>query len=121
MKIGYIELAGEKHPLCFSLSATEEICEKFGSLDGMGKALEEDDFKTRIGNIDSILTILMKGGRRYCEVMGQELPLPLPCRPADVLGVFDKDAIAAIRETISRDSARTVEAKPKKADPAPAG
>lgn len=119
MKVGYIELAGEKHPLCFSLSATEEICEQFGDLSGMAKALDSEELVPRIHAIDSVLTILMKAGRNYCDVMGQELPPPLPCRLADVLGVFDKDAIAAIRETIDSGKARTVEAQPKKDEPAP--
>ena len=121
MKIGYIKLAGEKHPLCFSLSATEEICEKFGDLSGMGEALDSKNEATRLNAVDSVLSILMKAGRRYCEVIGEELPPPLPCRPADVLGVFAKDAIEAIHETIGNGKARTVEAKPKKDDPAPAG
>ena len=121
MKIGYIELAGEKHPLCFSRSATEEICKAFVDLDGMAKALDSKNFETRVNAVDSVLTILMKAGRRYCEVIGEELPPSLPCRPADVLGVFDKEAIEAIHETIGNGKARTVEAKPKKADPAPAG
>lgn len=121
MRIGYIELCGEKHPLCFSLSATEEICQQFGDLSNMGKALAETDVAKHLHAVDSVLSILMRAGRRYCEVIGEELPPPLPCRPADVIGLGDKSAIEAIYATINDDNARTVEAKPKKGKPAPAG
>lgn len=119
MKIGYIELGKEKHPMCFSISASEEICERFGSLDGMAKALDDKDTATRLSAIDSVLSIMMDAGRKACEIIGEEIPSPPAFRPADVIDV--RDALDAIYGTISRDSARTVEAKPKKDDPAPAG
>lgn len=119
MKIGYIELGKEKHPMCFSISASEQICEEFGSFDGMAKALDDKDTAKRLSAIDSVLSIMMDAGRKACDVMGEEIPPPPAFRPADVIDI--SDALDAIYGTISKDSARTVEAKPKKADPAPAG
>ena len=39
MKVTYIELLGERHPLCFSLAASEALDESFGGLDRMTQAL----------------------------------------------------------------------------------
>lgn len=119
MRLKYIELAGEKHPMCFSLSAVEQICDEFGSMDGMTNSLASDDVLAKLKATDRVLDIMLSAGRKYCEVMKIDLPAPLPCRPADLIDVTDPSAIQAIFETIKNDNEREVEAKdPKKEEPA---
>ena len=118
MKVSYIELLGEKHPLCFSLSATEEICEAFGGTDEMMTAISSADTLTKLKAVSTTLDILMRAGRKYCEVAGLDMPEnPLPCRAADVIDITDDSAIKAIFGTFKNDSERTVEAKSKNARP----
>ena len=121
MKVNYINILGEKHPLCFSLSATEEICERFGDTDGMMSAISSANPGEKVKAIDAVLDILLKAGRRYCAVAGLEMPEhPLPCRPADAIDMTDPEAISEIFSTISGDTQRTVVAKaPKNAPPTP--
>jgi len=117
MKLSYIELAGAKHPLCFSLSATEEICEAFGDTSSMADAITAGSDIDKIKAIDKVLTILLAAGRRYCETVGMELPPALKGRPADVIDISDPSAVNAIFSTLQKDTERTIEAKSKNAAP----
>lgn len=109
MKIGYITLAGEKHPLCFSLSAAEQIAAEFGDMDGMGKALSSENTSTKLKAISTVLDILVTAGRKYAEVMGMDLPRKLPCKPADLIDITDEAAIKSIFSAIKAGSDRDVE------------
>lgn len=109
MKVSYIELANEKHPVCFSLSAIEDIEDAFGSLDGMRKELEAGKVKA----INKVLEIMLASGRAYCEGMGIECPPKLPCRPGDLIDVRDGSVVTEIFSAMSGDTERTVEAKGK--------
>lgn len=118
MRVTYIELLGKRHPLCFSLSATEEIVEEFGGTEQMTDAITSGDTVSQLRAVDKVLDILLRAGRRYCAEAGLEMPeTPLRCRPADVLDVSDPAAVQAIFSTIARDSARTVQAAPKNGEP----
>lgn len=116
MRLSYIELLGEKHPMCFSLAASEELSEAFGGIENMQKAVGAKDIGTVAKAVDTILTALLKAGRIYTAAIGDPLPKELPCRPADLIDVTDKDAITAMFSAISDGAAREVEAKPKNAD-----
>lgn len=116
MKVSYIELLGEKHPLCFSLAASEALSDEFGSLENMNKEITSGDIGKVAHAVDTLLTALLKAGRIYVSATGGELPKELPCRPADIIDVTDKTAIEAMFEAIRSDSTRTVEARPKNAD-----
>lgn len=117
MRVSYIELCGEKHPLCFSLSATEDIIEEFGSVEAMGDIITGNDMLPRIRAVDTVLTILLRAGRAYCSAMGMEMPAPLRCRPADVIDITSGDAVSAIFDTMKKDGERSVEAVSKNAEP----
>lgn len=122
MKVTYIELAGEKHPLCFSLSAVEELSDKFGDLDKMAAAITDGKNSVKkLKAVDTVLRVLLDAGRRYCAAAGIEMPeKPLGCRPADVIDITDPSAVEAIFTTLKNDTERTLEAKPlKNAEPTP--
>lgn len=114
MRVSYINLAGQRHPLCFSLSATQAIGAKFGGLDGMSAAIQSPDLGTKLQAVDDVLEILMAAGRRYCAVSGEQLPPPLPCRPSDLIDATDPDAVDLIFSAISDGSERELEAVPAK-------
>jgi len=65
MKVTYIELLGERHPLCFSLAASEALDESFGGLDRMTQALSSGSLSQTAKAVDTVLQILMKAGRGY--------------------------------------------------------
>ena len=114
MRVRYIELKpGELHPLCFNLSATEEIIDAFGTMEAMQDAVVGDDVLRKIKAIDTVLSILLRAGRRYCNEMGIEMPPEIRCRPGDLLDVTDPKAITAIFEALSAGSEREIEAAPK--------
>lgn len=114
MRLSYIELLGEKHPMCFSLAASEALAEKFGGLENMDKALSGGDIRTTANAIDTILTVLLKAGRTYVSAIGGELPPEIQCRPADLIDVTDgAEAIKSMFSAIQNDNAREVEAKSK--------
>ena len=119
MKVSYIEFLGEKHPVCFSLSASEELSEKFGGLEKMQKNLTSGDIAKVSAAVDAVLTCLMKAGRIYVGAMGGDLPPELPCRPADLIDVTDKSAVESIFAAIQADTSREVETKGKNAKATP--
>lgn len=113
MKVSYIELLGEQHPMCFSLAASEELSAKFGGLEKMENALASKDIAQVAHAVDTVLDCLLKAGRIYVTAAGGELPAELPCRPADLIDVTDGSAVKAIFTAIATDTARTVETKVK--------
>lgn len=111
MKLSYVQLGGEKHPVCFSLSAIEAIEEEFGSLDEMRDGLTKGSVKA----INSVLEIMLDAGRAYCNGMGIDCPPRLKCRPADLIDVSDTDVVKDIFAVMSGDSERSVEVRSKNA------
>lgn len=119
MKVSYVEFLGQKHPLCFSLAASEKILGEFGSLEAMSDAITGDDLAEKVRALDRVLQILMKAGRIYASACGEDLPPELPCRPADLIDVRDPKATRAIFDVMKSDTERTVEAEVKNAGPTP--
>lgn len=119
MRVSYIELLGQKYPVCMSLSAAEELTEHFGGLERMGIALDSVNPAEMAKTVDQILTILMKAGRIYVGAMGQDLPPELPCRPSDLIDVMDQSVVQALFAAMQRDSDRTVEVEGKNANATP--
>lgn len=113
MKVTYIELLGQKHPLCFSLKAYEEVLASFGSMDALYATLTSSDLTDIIRGLDELLPILMRAGRLYASAIGEQLPPALKCRPSDVLDARDPAALGAVIASIKNDTARTVETVPK--------
>lgn len=119
MKISYIELLGQKHPMCFSLTAATEMDEAFGRLDSMTDRIREGSLVQQAEAINKAVEILLKAGRIYASACGMELPEPLPCAPADLIDVTDGAAVRAIFSTISGDTEREVKAVSKNAEATP--
>lgn len=110
MDVNYIELGGEKRPICFSLSAIEDIQKEFGGLENMGSGLSSNN----ISAVDKVLGILFDAGRRYCEGVGIDCPAPLKCRPADLMDAQEAAQIVhKIYEAMQKDSSRDVEVASK--------
>lgn len=119
MKISYIELLGKKYPLVFSLAASEKISDAFGGFDKMQKSLTTTDTGKLAKTIDTMLSILMDAGQKYCKMAGIECPPPLDCRPADLIDISDPTAVSAIFTAISASNEREVEVVSKNAEAAP--
>lgn len=115
MKRTYINLLGEKHPLCFSLSATEELCDVFGDLDAMKECLFNGTTGEKLKATIKVLDILLRAGRRYCETVGEPLPPAIKGSVADLIDGTDAEAVSAIFSAITGDADREVEAQPKNA------
>lgn len=119
MNITYIELLGEKHPMCLSLAATQAIDEAF---DGGLAQMQEEVLSASTGRqaqaIDTVLQILLKAGRTYISACGGDLPEPLPCRPADLIDVRDKTVISTVFAALSNDTEREVEVEGKNGEAA---
>lgn len=115
MKVTYIELAGKKHPLCFSLAVSETLDEAFGGLENMQEELYSRNISRISKALDVVLTALMDAGRIYLTACGEgdKLPPRLTCRPADLLDVRDNSIVNIVLSAIMGDSAREVEAVTK--------
>ena len=114
MKVSYIKLLDRDYPLCFSLTASQELAEAFGGLDKMSKELASSDMAKMCKAVNVTLNALMKAGRIYAGAIGRECPEPLPCEPCDVIDMTDPESIKAIFAAINGDTERSVETKKKK-------
>lgn len=108
MKLHYIELLGERHPLCFSMSAAQNLADKFGSIEEMGNQLICDDVSTRRAAINDALGELLRAGRAYAKAKGDDLPKELACAVADVIGPDTIQPITLILSVLRGDSAREI-------------
>lgn len=120
MKVSYVEFLGQKHPICFSLAASEQLVETFGSMEQFAKSLDGSDLAKTAQAVDLTFQILLKAGRIYAAAIGEDLPPELPCRPADLIDVRDRKEVAAIFQAIREDTTRTVETEPKNGEATPA-
>lgn len=111
MNVTYIELAGKKHPLCFSLAVSEKLDEAFGGLENMQDELDSKSISRISKAVDIVLAALIEAGRVYMTACGEGETLPprLTCRPVDLLDVRDKTVIGTVLAAIKGDNAREVE------------
>lgn len=117
MRISYIDLKGERHPMCYSLMAVESICDEFGGLDEMAKSLDSSALNVRVRAVGKVISILMDAGRAYCEEMGMPLPTKIN-NPSALIDITSPDAIKAIFDTIKNGERQDIEvAEPKNAKP----
>lgn len=116
-KTGYIELAGQKHPIRMTLRAVKEINARFGNMENMSRVLSDtSDMDALLDALNDVLKILMKAGRCYESLMGTELPPQLPCDPIDVLDADATKAVDAVLAAMRGDTERQVETEPKNAE-----
>lgn len=114
MKLGYVELLGQKHPMCFSYTAMAELEEHFGSLEAMEEQLGAEKLSIYVPAVNALLETLMRAGRIYASAIGEELPPPLTCKVVDVISLEDKREIITAYRTITGHSKREVEVAAKK-------
>ncbi len=116
-KTGYIELAGQKHPIRLTLRAVKELNAKFGDLSKLGEKLSNSaDMDTLLDTLNETLKILIKAGRCYESILGTDLPPKLPCDPIDVLDTDAAKAVGAVLAAMRGDTEREVETVPKNAE-----
>ena len=118
MTVSYVEFLGQRHPLCFSLAASEKILEEFKSLENMSDAIAGYDLVKKGQAVDGGLKIGRKWGRIYLSGGGEDWPPEVPGRPAEGIDVRDPKARQAIFDGIRSDTERTGEAEGKNGEPA---
>ena len=70
-RISYIDIAGKKCPMNFSLGAVEEIGQRYGGLEEMQAAFSDFDKKPMheaLGDLLWLLSVLLKYGAKYAEL-----------------------------------------------------
>lgn len=124
MTVSYLTIGGDKHPMVFSLGASEEISDAFGGLGAMADILSGGNESEKFHALGKVTEILLKYGRMYAgEVLREEVPPPLKYSPMVYIGV---DEVAGLVESIFRliksDGNTEIKLKPgKNGAPTPAG
>ena len=109
MELRHIELLGEKHPLCFSMSAAQNLTRHFGSMEEMGEQIMNDDVSVRRAAVVDVLSEMIRAGRVYAKAMGYDVPKPIPCDIADILEPDTVPLVGLILSVLRRDSSRDIE------------
>ena len=114
MNISKIKIGAQTFPMVLSMSAIEEILGLFGTMDEMSSRMESDDLLVQVRTIDSLLTILINAGIRYCKAMGIDTPPELDFDPADVIDIRSTDVVKAMKEAMIASQKTTIEAREPK-------
>lgn len=76
-RITYVEIAGSKYPLSFSLGASKAFAKKFGSIDKMGEVMRGAGDGVNMETLDAITYImatLIHQGVAYMNLFCKDLP-----------------------------------------------
>lgn len=74
MRISFLEIEGNKYPLCFSLATSEMITEKYKNIEMMKKNLNDKNFPIhrKINIVCDVLAALMKSGCDYYNILNKQ-------------------------------------------------
>lgn len=109
MNLKTIELLGEQHPLCFSMTAAQNLTRHFGSMEQFGEQLMHEDATIRRDAVCDALTELLRAGRKYATAVGDPLPRELPCAVSDILPPTTAPLVALLVSVMRSDAQREVE------------
>lgn len=119
-RMQYVDILGKQYPLCFTISAQEQVNKEFGGLSKMFDAIK-GDADAAPSAVTDLLHILMVGGAARVKALawmeGETPDLPkLP--PREVLKeLVTMGDVAALKENvffaIRRSMERTVEVAPE--------
>ena len=115
MNIHYLELAGNRYPMCYSASAAIMLDEQFGGVENISKKLNQ---KASVGEVAKtvvgIADVLVRAGMEYSRLVGLETPAVLQGSIGNLISMDDTDTVRSIMAVIMGDSKREVEVEEKK-------
>lgn len=116
MRQGKITLHGRDYPLCFSTQVVCDVADKYGDMEGMYQALNDDNLSASLRATMWILAEMSKAGERYARLLGEDPPPALTEQELfDSFGVDDLMILSrAILDVITDGARRDVEAEPPK-------
>lgn len=116
----YLEVAGQRHPIRLTLRAVQQLSARFGGIDNMGRILmDTSDMDAQLDALNDVLIILLKAGRCFASLAGEQLPPELPCDPIDVIDTDVASALSVVLSAMRGDSEREVETVPKNGEATP--
>lgn len=125
-RISYIDIAGKKCPMNFSLGAVTEVSQRYGGLEEMQAAFAEIDKKPMheaLADLLWLLSVLLKYGAKYAELTGAGDSKAYSAEDLAVLfGAEDAGALSqALTAAMSMGAATTleVEDEPKNGEATP--
>ena len=123
MRTAKIDICGRKHLLCFSARVVGSVTERCSGAENIDEAMNAKGPIQELDEAVWLLSAMMDGGARYAKVNDIETAPPLTAD--ELLDVLDIGDFAALREkiaeTVTRGTARHVEADPgKNAETTPA-
>ena len=122
MRTARIRIDGKEYPLAFSVRTMRSCTERYGSMSGVGQALEQEDEARVLDECIWLLSVMMDAGARYQRLNGQEAQALDYDSLYDLCGMDDLvDMRTRIMETIALGTATEVNAEPgKNAEATPA-
>lgn len=106
-RIVYIDIAGKKYPLLFSVRAAKEIFEAYQDLAGVERAVLEE------GNVDAtmrLLEVMLREGARYSKLVnGEEITPPKSDDLETLVPFYDAELRGALIGAIFNSSFNEIE------------
>lgn len=113
----------DKHyPMAYTVAAQSKIAERFGGIENIGSAFNDEDAAKIVENIAFFAAVLMQGAVDRecvrCKVMGQPAPDMLALtleEMCDAIAIEDVQGISqAVMTTMQEGGKITVEVEPQK-------
>lgn len=88
----YIEIAGKRYPMRFSLAAMRAVTEKFGSMEAMGKAMGGDDTGQTLETMAWIIGMMVRQGCEYKNLFeaATDFPKDAPVENGKYMPISDE-------------------------------
>lgn len=122
MRTAGIRIDGKEYTLAFSARTMRSCTDRYGSMAGLGEALDQEDEARVLDECIWLLSVMMDAGARYQRLNGQDAQALDYDSLYDLCGMDDiVDMRTRIMETISRGTATEIKAEPgKNAETTPA-
>lgn len=111
MRTGTIEIDKKRYLLCFSARVIRDCTERYGKLERIDEAMNDDDEAKMMDECFWLLSQMMQAGSRYASLQGIDNPKPLQVDDLyDLCGVDDLLHLkVSIFETIESGTRREIE------------
>ena len=111
MRTGTIEIDKKRYLLCFSARVIRDCTERYGKLERIDEAMNDDDEAKMMDECFWLLSQMMQAGSRYASLQGIDNPKPLQVDDLyDLCGVDDLLHLKVrIFETIESGTRREIE------------
>lgn len=67
-RVSEVEIAGKMRPVCLSIKAVKQICQKYGDIDKMLETIQDMDIIDQLTEVIWLLHLMLEQGAQYVKI-----------------------------------------------------